>query len=145
MSLLTASGNWLTTDVISKVVFTASWELLASTANRGLTETSKTIVRLAGILHYWPHLSGHEYTALIFLPHLAWSANALKKFSLSVMASSKALREKDPSIKDYFSFFSSVRDPDTGELALRPKDVRRNTSNFIVAGMSVSFSSLAPY
>jgi hypothetical protein len=51
------------------------------------------------------------------------------------MATSKAAREQDPSIKDVFGFFSSARDPDTGELALTHDDVRRNTGNFIIAGM----------
>jgi len=45
--------------------------------------------------------------------------------------------EKDPSIKDVFGLFSSAVDPDTGELALAPLDVRRNTGNFIIAGKSL--------
>jgi hypothetical protein len=130
------SGNYLTTDVVSKVIFTTSWELLTSTANRGVTETFKTITRLVGVLHYWPSHAYHEFTATLFLPHLAWSATSLRKFSLAVMASSKAARENDPSIKDVFGLFSTAKDPDTGELAFGPVDVRRNTGNFIVAGTS---------
>ena len=133
---MTILGNYLTTDVVSKVVFTTSWDLLTSTANHGITETFKTIVRLIGVLHQWPFHSYYSLSSLVFLPHLAWSAASMKKFSLSVMASSYALREKDPSIKDVFSLFSTARDPDTGELALAPLDVRRNTGNFIIAGTS---------
>lgn len=92
------------------------------------------MVRLAGVLHYWPHVQGHEYTAVTFLPHLALSVTDLKKYSLSVMASSRAVKEKDPSLKNVFSFFSEYKDPETGELALTHTDVRRNTANFIVAG-----------
>jgi hypothetical protein len=120
--------------VVSKVVFTTSWDLLTSTTNRGITETFKTIVRLTGVLHQWPVLAYYELSALLFLPHLAWSAPSLKKFSLSVMARRYEMGEKDPSIKDVFGLFSSARDPDTGELALAPLDVRRNSGNFIIAG-----------
>jgi hypothetical protein len=119
---------------VSKVIFTTSWDLMTSTVNRGITETFKTVVRLVGVLHFWPHVKGHEYSVLLFLPHLALSSPALKKYALSVIASSKAARAKDPSIKDVFGFFTSYKDPETGELALSPSDVRRNTSNFIVAG-----------
>jgi hypothetical protein len=108
---------------------------MTSTTNRALTETVKTIVRLVGVLHYWPHLAYHELTALVFLPHLAWSGKALKSFSLAVMERSKITKENDPSIKDVFSLFATAKDPDTGELALKPPDVRRNTGNFIIAGM----------
>jgi hypothetical protein len=120
--------------VVCKVVFTTSWDLLTSSDNRGVTETFKTIVRLVGVLHNWPHLLYHELTALIILPHLTWSVKALRAYSLAVMASSRAARVDNPSIKDVFGHFSSVRDPDTGELALGPDDVRRNTANFIIAG-----------
>lgn len=50
------------------------------------------------------------------------------------MADGKAARDKDSSIKDIYSYFTTVRDPETGELALTPDDVRRNTGNFIIAG-----------
>lgn len=135
--------NWLTTDAVTKVVFTTSWDLLTSTANRGITETFKTIVRLVGVLHYWPILSFHETTALVTLPHLAWSVYELRKYSVAVMSSSKAARVKDPSIKDVFGYFSNVKDPDTGKLALGPDDVRRNTANFIIAGSDTTASSMA--
>ncbi len=62
----------------------------------------------------------------------------LLRIQRAVMASSKAAREKDPSIKDVFGMFTNARDPDTGELALTPLDVRRNTGNFIVAGTYLS-------
>jgi hypothetical protein len=137
---LTITGNYLTTDVVSKVVFTTSWDLLTSTANHGITETFKTIVRLVGVLHQWPHMKYHELSASIFLPHLAWSATSMRKFTLSVMESRYALKEKDPSIKDVFGLFTDARDPETGELALAPLDVRRNSANFIVAGKYPSFS-----
>lgn len=52
--------------------------------------------------------------------------------------------EENPSIKDVFGLFSSARDPDTGELALAPLDVRRNTGNFIVAGEPYPFRILFP-
>ncbi|KUJ22174.1 cytochrome P450 [Mollisia scopiformis] len=135
--------NWLTTDVVSKVVFTTSWDLMTSSANRGVTECFKTIVRLVGILHYWPHQPTHEIGSLILLPHLAWSVKDLMKYSKEVMASSKAARIEDPSIKDVFGFFSSVKDPNTGELALTPDSVRRNTANFIIAGSDTTASSIA--
>jgi hypothetical protein len=108
---------------------------MTSTTNRALTETVKTVVRLVGVLHYWPHLTYHGLTALLFLPHLAWSSKALKSFSLAVMEKSRLTKEKNPSIKDVFSVFATAKDPDTGELALKPEDVRRNTGNFIIAGM----------
>jgi hypothetical protein len=127
-------GNYLTTDVVSKVVFTTSWELLTSTANHGITETFKTITRLVGVLHQWPILAYHELSVTVFLPHLAWSATSLRKFTMAVMASRYEMSEKDPSIKDVFGLFSFAKDPDTGELALNSLDVRRNSGNFIVAG-----------
>jgi len=65
----------------------------------------------------------------------------MTKYALAVMESSKSVRVENPSIKDVFGFFTNVRDPDTGELALTPKDVRRNTANFIVAGKFCSVSS----
>ncbi|KAE9367264.1 cytochrome P450 [Stipitochalara longipes BDJ] len=134
--------NYLTTDVISKVVFTTSWDLLTSTTNHGITETFKAIVRLTGVLHQWP-TAYHELTASLFLPHLAWSSLSLKKFSLAVMSRRYDMGQKDPSIKDVFGLFSSARDPDTGELALAPLDVRRNTGNFIVAGSDTTASSIS--
>ena len=127
-------GNYLTTDVVSKVVFTTSWNLLTSTANHGITETFKTIVRLIGVLHHWPILAYHELSVGIFMPHLAWSATSMRKFTMAVMDSRYELSEKDPSIKDVFALFSSAKDPETGKLALNALDVRRNSSNFIVAG-----------
>jgi hypothetical protein len=139
-NLLTTLGNYLTTDVVSNVVFTTSWDLLTSTANHGITETFKTIVRLIGVLHQWPILNYFELSAILFLPHLAWSPSSLKKFSLSVIACRYEMGEKDPSIKDVFGLFSSAKDPDTGELALKPWDVRRNAANFIIAGNSSPFS-----
>lgn len=57
------------------------------------------------------------------------------KYSQSVMASSKAAREKDSSVKDVWGLVINARDPETGELALKPDIVRRNTANFIIAGM----------
>jgi hypothetical protein len=63
----------------------------------------------------------------------------MKKFAVSVMASRYALKESDPSIKDVFGLFTDARDPETGELALSPLDVRRNSSNFIIAGTYFSF------
>ncbi len=60
----------------------------------------------------------------------------MKKFSMSVMAGRYALKENDPSIKDVFELFTDARDPETGELALSPLDVRRNSANFIIAGTS---------
>jgi hypothetical protein len=91
-------------------------------------------VRLIGVLHFWPNFSYVGVTSVIFLPHLVWSLKALRGYSLAVMARSEAARDKDPSIKDVFRGVSSVRDPDTGELALSPVDLRRNTGNFIIAG-----------
>lgn len=135
--------NYLTTDVVSKVVFTTSWDLLTSTANHGITDTFKTLVRLVGVLHQWPFMKYHEFAALIFLPHLAWSAPSMKKFALSVMAGRYALKESEPSIKDVFGLFTDARDPETGELSLSPLDVRRNSSNFIVAGSDTTASSIA--
>lgn len=67
----------------------------------------------------------------------------LKAYSISVMTSSRAAKAADPSLKNVFSFFSEVRDPETGELALTPDDVRRNTANFIIAGSDTTASSLA--
>lgn len=58
----------------------------------------------------------------------------MKQFAMSVMAGRYALKESDPSIKDVFGLFTDARDPETGELALSPLDVRRNSANFIVAG-----------
>ncbi len=58
----------------------------------------------------------------------------MKQFAMSVMAGRYALKESDPSIKDVFGLFTDARDPETGELALTPLDVRRNSANFIVAG-----------
>lgn len=127
-------GTYLTTDVVCNVIFSTSWNLLTSSANRGITETFKTVTRLAGILHYWPHLAYHEFSALVFLPHLAWSITALRKYALAVMRDSQAAREKDPSINDVYGYFGSATDPRTGQLLLTPVDVRRNTSNFIIAG-----------
>jgi hypothetical protein len=120
-------------------VFTTSWDLLTSTANHGITETFKTVVPLFGVLHQWPFMKYHEFAALVFLPHLAWSASSMKKFAVSVMASRYALKESDPSIKDVFGLFTDARDPETGELALSPLDVMRNSSNFIIAGTYFSF------
>ncbi|KAH8651813.1 cytochrome P450 [Tricladium varicosporioides] len=137
--------NYFTTDVVAKVIFTTSWDLMTSTTNRSLSETFKTIVRLVGVLHYWPHMAYHELTALLCLPHLAWSVKALREFSLAVMKSSKEAREKDPSIKDVFGIFSEVRDEETGKLALNADDVRRNTGNFIIAGSDTTSSTLAAF
>lgn len=135
--------NYLTTDVVCKAVFTTSWNLLTSTANRGVTETFKTIVHLIGVLHYWPHMPYHDQAALVFMPHLALSIAPLMKYSQSVMASSKAAREKDSSVKDVWGLVINARDPETGELALKPDIVRRNTANFIIAGSDTTASSIA--
>ncbi|CZR56731.1 uncharacterized protein PAC_06620 [Phialocephala subalpina] len=135
--------NWLTTDAVTKVIFTTSWDLLTSTANRCVTETFKTVVRQTGVVHNWPHLAYHEVTALLCLPHLAWSLVALENYSVAVMSSSKAERVKKYSTKDVFGYFSNVKDPDTGELILRPQDVRRNAANFIIAGSDTTASSVA--
>lgn len=109
---------------------------MTSTANRGVTETFKTVVRLIGVLHYSPTIKFSEILALIFLPHLAWSIPSLRKYSLAVIGSSKEARAKDPSIKDVFEFFASAKIPETGKLALSADSVRRNTANFIIAGTS---------
>lgn len=51
-----------------------------------------------------------------------------------MISRSMALREKDPSVKDYFGQFISATDPETGEIALNRTDVRLNAANFIIAG-----------
>lgn len=121
--------------MISKVVFTTSWDLLISTANRGIPETFKTVVRLIGTLHHWPHLPTHKIGAIICFPHLMWSLKALEGYSNVVMASSTAARNEDPNIKDVFGQFNSYKDPETGELALDAITLQRNSENFIIAGM----------
>ncbi|OWP05009.1 cytochrome P [Marssonina coronariae] len=135
--------TYLTTDVVTKVMFTTSWDLLVSPLNRGVLSAVQAIVRLVGTLHYWPHHTYHELTALLFLPHLTWSMKALRQHSIAVMSSSRAAREADPSINDVFAFFSSVRDQESGELALSADAVRRNCANFIIAGSDTTASSLA--
>jgi hypothetical protein len=115
-----------------------SWDLLTSAENRGVTEIIRAVLRFVGTLHYWPILAFFEFSSSIFLPHLAWSFVSMRKFSLAVMESSRAVREKDPSIKDVFGIFNSAKDPETGEPALTPTDVRRNTANFIIAGEFVN-------
>ena len=65
----------------------------------------------------------------------------MKQFAMSVMAGRYALKESNPSIKDVFGLFTDARDPESGELALSPLDVRRNSANFIVAGTYFLFST----
>lgn len=85
----------------------------------------------------------HDKTALLLMPHLALSIAPLMKYSQAVMASSKAAREEDPSIKDVWGLVTNARDPESGELALTPAIVRRNTANFIIAGTFYSASILS--
>lgn len=124
--------------MISKVVFTTSWDLLTSTANHSLLESLKAIVRLIGVIHFAPVVALAEPMALLFLPHLAWSIKVVEDYGKAVTVSSKAARETDPSIQDVFGYFTTAKDPDTGELALSDKAVGANTINFIIAGMSFS-------
>ncbi|KAL2068442.1 hypothetical protein VTL71DRAFT_16540 [Oculimacula yallundae] len=135
--------NWLTTDVVSTVIFTTSWDLLTSAANRGVTECLKTAVRVVGVLHAWPFLPGYRITALIFLPQISGSIVSLERYANSVIKSSKEVRIQDPSIKDVFGIFTGARDPDTGELALSHKTVQENSATFIIAGSDTTASSLA--
>ncbi|KAK0099590.1 hypothetical protein ONS95_013512 [Cadophora gregata] len=135
--------TWLTTDVVSKVIFTTSWDLLTSAANRGVTKCLKDAVRMTGILHCWPFLPGHEVTALLCIPHVAWSIPFLERYADSVIKSSREARVKDPSVKDVFAIYGDARDPDTGKLALSKSTVQMNTMTFIIAGSDTTARSLA--
>ncbi|KAH6699018.1 cytochrome P450 [Leptodontidium sp. MPI-SDFR-AT-0119] len=135
--------NWLTTDVVSKVIFTTSWDLLTSAANRGVTQCLKAAVRIVGILHAWPFLPGHQVTAFLCFPHVAWSLPKLDIYANSVINSSREARIKDPSIRDVFGIFTAARDPDTGEIALSKGTVHQNTATFIIAGSDTTASALS--
>ncbi|KAG4416598.1 hypothetical protein IFR04_010241 [Cadophora malorum] len=135
--------TWLATDVVTKVIFTTSWDLLTSAANRGVTGCLKAAVHITGILHTWPFLPGHEVTALLCFPHIAWSIPFLEQYANSVIKSSQEARVKDPSIKDVFGIFGAAKDTDTGKVALSKTAVRENTMTFIIAGSDTTASSLA--
>jgi hypothetical protein len=123
--------------VISKVVFTTSWDLLTSEVNRGVTTTLETIIQLVGVMHQSPLLYTSKHNALIF-PNLAWSPSSLRTYTKAVITASMKVRANDPGVDDYFGQFSSAKDPETGEPALNGTDLRLNSSNFIIAGKTAS-------
>lgn len=137
-------GNYLTLDIITKVVFTTTWSLLASPLNRGVIETSATVVHLIGIVHQSAWLYVYKMLTLIFFPSLAKSIPELKKYTLDVMASSMEARKQDPELKDAFAQLLQAKDPEskTGE-GLAPDDVRINSSNLLIAGSDTSSSALS--
>jgi len=126
-------GNYLTTDVICKVVFTTSWDLVGSTANRTVTKTMSTVVHLLGVMHQAPLLQFHSLVALL-LPHLAWCVGSLKKYTRTVIKSSLKVRDEDPSTDDVFKLYVEAKDPDTGNVALGKFDVMINSANLLIAG-----------
>jgi cytochrome P450 len=141
--MLTNEGNYLTTDVVCKVVFTVSWDLLVSSANRGLVDTMSAVVHLIGVLHQSPIFTIRRWAPLVFLPTLAWCMKSLREYTISIMKSTKEARAKDPSIRDFFRQFTEAKDPDTGEVALDSIEVRINSENFIAAGSDTTSSSMA--
>jgi hypothetical protein len=94
------------------------------------------IVRLIGVLHQTPILYASRLCVAVFLPHLAWSSNSLRKYAKSVVHSSMEARKQDPTISDVFGQFISAKDPDSGMPALTYTDVRVNSANFLIAGSS---------
>ncbi|SPO03128.1 related to cytochrome P450 CYP3/CYP5/CYP6/CYP9 subfamilies [Cephalotrichum gorgonifer] len=134
--------TYLTTDVICKVVFTTSWDLLNSAANRAVTKTLATVTHLIGIMHQTPLLQRHTRAA-IFLPHLAWAATSLQKYSKDIMRSSSKIRKEDPSTDDVFRLYVEAKDADTGKPALGRFDVMINSANLLIAGSDTTASSMA--
>ncbi|PKS08395.1 hypothetical protein jhhlp_005339 [Lomentospora prolificans] len=129
--------NYLTTDVICKVVFTTSWDLVSSAANRTVTKTMSTVVHLLGVMHQTPLLQFHSLVALL-LPHLAWCVTSLKKYTSAVIKSSLQVRKEDSSTDDVFKLYVEAKDPDTGNLALGKFDVMINSANLLIAGNSMA-------
>ena len=137
-------GNYLTLDIITSVVFTTTWSLLSSPLNRGVIETSATVVYLIGVIHQSAWLYTYKILILIFFPKRAKSIPALRKYTLSIMAASMEAREKGPELKDAFAQLLQAKDPESksGE-GLAHADVRINSSNLLVAGSDTSSSALA--
>ena len=129
-------GNYLTTDVITKVVFSTSWNLLSSPLNHGVIKTSATIVRFLGVAHQSSLLYTYKL-AIILFPGLVKSASELRKYTIDLMARSMEVRSEfgGHAVKDIFGTLLEAKDPEskTGE-HLTQWDVRINSSNLLVAG-----------
>ncbi|KAL3421802.1 cytochrome p450 [Phlyctema vagabunda] len=134
-------SNYLTTDIITNVVFTSTWELLHSSANRGILNTISTVLRLTGAGHQTKLIYRYEMSALI-LPTIHWSIASLRSFTILIMKASMQARQEDPDIKDVFGLFMHAKDPETGKELDFPT-VRFNASTLIVAGSDTSSTVLA--
>ena len=137
--LIYSTGNYLTTDIISKVVFSTSWNLLDSPKNRGIVKTLSTIVHLIGAAHQSAWLYRWRLTIVLF-PHLIWSAVSLDSYTIDAMTKSKEARRKDPTIQDVFGQLINATDPESESgLPLQFDDVRLNSGTLIVAGKALTF------
>jgi cytochrome P450 len=143
VTLSPTAANYLTTDVISMVVFTSSWNLLTSSTNRGIRETMAAVVKLFGLMHQTPLFRYNDTLTALLVPRLAWAGSSLMQYAKDMMRASVQVHKNDPTISDFFGQFSEAKDPDTGEAALTRREVALNSSNFIIAGSDTTSSSIA--
>jgi hypothetical protein len=137
-------GNYLTLDVIAKVIFTTTLSLLSSPIHRSVIETNGIVVKLLGVVHQSAWLYNYKIAILTFLPGLAKSMPSLTEYTLNIIASSMEARKQNPDLKDAFAQLLRAKDPESkmGE-GLGPMDVSVNCSNVLVAGSDTSSSALS--
>jgi hypothetical protein len=97
---------------MTKVVFTACWNLIASTKNHAVIKTISTVMRFIGCVHQAPIL--YEFNMIFcvfFLPHLWWSAPSLASYAKAIIQERKKIEDKlenGQKLNDIFSHYSGV-------------------------------------
>jgi len=132
----------LTTDIITKVVFSTTWELLSSTKNRGVVVATAAIVELVGIAHQSAILYQFPLLFILLFPRVAKSDPVLHRYAGDMVTRRIKLKEQQPDIKDMFGQYTTATDPESKTGQPLPKgDVLINSMNLIVAGTSPSSNS----
>lgn len=137
-------GNYLTTDIISKVIFSTTWDLLSSTKNHSFVEALSTITHFVGIAHQSAVFYKFPLFLFVLFPKIAKSRPTVRKHIREMISKRVKLEEEYPDIKDMFSIYNNATDPEseTGE-KLSEWDVRINSSQLIIAGSDTSAAALA--
>jgi cytochrome P450 len=138
------TGNYLTTDVISKVIFSTTWDLLTSTKNHAVVDASTTIVKFVGITHQSALFYKFPQLLALFIPKIASSQPQLGKYMRGMIAKRIEMEKDNPDIKDMFSIYKNATDPESsaGE-KLTEEHLRFNSGQLIVAGSDTSAAAIA--
>ncbi|KAH8595992.1 cytochrome P450 [Bisporella sp. PMI_857] len=133
--------TYLTTDIITKVMFTTTYELLASTKNHQFLVAALTAGRMLGIIHQSALFYKFPLLLALIVPAIGKSLTVMRGHIKDMLKRSLQARENN-ALKDNLERFRKARDPVTGEV-LTEDYIRRSCTLFVGAGSDTSAVTLA--